>query len=98
MKEPLHRPGSSIAPILIEVRFSDDQLRAIGGYIAEAALTPQPPLPVPQAAKALGISQDTLRSRVKAGTVKRVPSSVTGTTILIPAAEISRILNPQTPD
>lgn len=81
--------------ITVQVHFSDEQLRVLGGYIAEAALTPQPPLPVPMAAKALGISQDTLRSRVKAGTVARVPASVTGTTILIPAAEISRILNPQ---
>lgn len=85
-------------PLVIHIRLPDDQLRTLGCYIAEAALTPHPPLPVPQAAKALGISKEALRQRVKAGTVARVPSSVTGTTILIPAAEIARILNPPTPD
>lgn len=75
----------------LEIELTDDQVTAIASAVAEK-LGSRPkrsePYPLKDAAEALGWGVNTLRRRVNAGQVKRVPHI---TKIMIPAAEIERL-------
>lgn len=82
--------------ITVQVRLEDDQLAKLAELIAERAGNNRRPLTVPQAAERLGLCGRTIRRRIEAGEIARVPLCGAGSRVLIPASEIDRLLNPQT--
>ncbi len=78
----------------LEVRLTEEQLDSLAERVAMKIAKAGPhcdaPLSVKQAAKALGLSSDTIRSRVKAGMIRTVPDI--GIT-RIPKTEIDRLLS-----
>lgn len=84
------------APILIEIRLPDDQLERLAALIAERlGRKSDRPLTVPQAAARLGLAESTIRDHANAGIIKAMPRPTKRSRMLIPAAEIERLLNPQ---
>jgi excisionase family DNA binding protein len=83
------------SPLLVEVRLPEDQLVKLASLIASKTggrgAESDRPYTVEEAARALGLSGDTIRRRVKAGLLPKVPNM--GRT-LIPACEIDRLRNP----
>ena len=77
----------------LEVRLSEDQLEALAERIAikmgEAAPKRSAPLSVKDAAAALNVGQDAIRSRIKAGLIRTV-DDLEGL-IRIPQSEIQRL-------
>ena len=77
----------------LEVRLSDEQLEALAERIAvkmgEAAPRRKAPLTVKDAAAALNVGQDAIRSRIKAGLIRTV-DDLEGL-IRIPQSEIQRL-------
>ena len=77
----------------LEVKLSEEQLELLAERIAvkmgEATPKRKAPLSVREAALALNMSQDSVRSRIKAGLIRTVPD-MEGLT-RIPQAEIQRL-------
>ena len=79
----------------VTLTLTDDQIDAIASRVAaKLAKTSGRPLTVPQAAAKLGLCSDTIRRRVDAGQIARVPMVGCGARVLIPESEITRLLNP----
>lgn len=81
----------------VSLTLTPSQLDAIASQVAAkmAPVATDRPYTIPQAADRLGLCADTVRIRVKAGQIARLPVSATGSRVLIPAAEINRLLEPQ---
>ena len=80
----------------LTLTLTDDQLDAIAERVAEKiSKTGGRPLTVTQAAAKLGLCTRTVRRRIEAGDIARVPLCGAGSRVLIPAAEIARLTNPQ---
>ena len=79
---------------ILEVKLSDEQLDLLADRIAakmgEARFSKTAPLTVKEAAQALGVGTDSIRSRIKAGIIRTVPDI--GIT-RVPRSEIDRLLN-----
>jgi len=79
----------------LSLTLTADQLDQLAERVAaKLNRTSGKPLTVPQAAAKLGIGASTIRRRVESGDIARVPKSATGERVLIPQAEIERLLNP----
>jgi excisionase family DNA binding protein len=80
----------------LTLTLTDDQLDAIAQRVAsKLSKTSGRPLTVPQAAAKLGLCSRTVRRRVEAGDIARVPLCGAGSRVLIPESEIARLTNPQ---
>lgn len=89
-----------MSPILLEVRLPDDQLEKLAVMIAARTggrdSSNNKPYSVPEAARALNMSDDTIRRWVEIGKLKKVNAGGKGSRVLIPVSEIERMRNPQT--
>jgi excisionase family DNA binding protein len=82
--------------MIVSLTLTDDQLDAIAERVAaKVGRKSDRPLTVNEAAERLGLCGRTVRRRVEAGEIARVPLCGAGARVLIPAAEIERLLNPQ---
>ena len=84
----------------LTLTLTDDQIDAIAEIVAEIVAdklskTGGRPLTVKEAAAKLGLCSRTVRRRVEAGDIARVPLIGARARVLIPAAEIARLTNPQ---
>jgi len=75
------------------LHLTDDQVDAIAARVAarmaEAPQRTRRPFTLREAAAEIGVSYETLRLRVRAGTVRRVPGIGK---VLIPADEVARLI------
>ena len=78
----------------LEVKLSEEQLDLLADRIAakmgEARFSKTAPLSVKEAAQALGVGTDSIRTRIKAGIIRVVPDIGI---IRVPQAETDRLLN-----
>ncbi len=99
MSKPPSPPALNSAPpepMNLTLTLTDDQLDAIAERVAsKLSKTSGRPLTVPQAAAKLGLCSRTVRRRVEAGDIARVPLCGAGSRVLIPESEIARLTNPQ---
>lgn len=80
----------------LTLTLTDDQIDAIAERVAaKIRKTVNKPVTVPEAAARLGVCARTIRRRVECGDIARVPLTGSGARVLIPAAEIARLTNPQ---
>jgi hypothetical protein len=93
MKTPESAPSSRF-PLIIEIRFPEDQLERLAELISSKLsghLTKGgKPLSVSEAAERLSWSRNTVYRRIEAGLVKTVPNAPRA---MIPASEIKRLLD-----